>query len=136
MGARPWYNKNRAHSINPATFVLGQDEASGYFFCFLSVGVSRYDIDLYNLQLPLGFFRGLVSSLSDRLVQRLLRAGSSITARDTFGNASVHGAAHGGNPPVMRAVLDAGGDASARNGQGSSRRCWSPRGRHLLPQLL
>ncbi|CAN0558023.1 unnamed protein product, partial [Ectocarpus sp. 12 AP-2014] len=48
----------------------------------------------------------------------LLKAGSSVTVRDTMGNLPVHGAAFGGNRLVMKAVLEAGGDVMSRNGQG------------------
>lgn len=55
---------------------------------------------------------------ASQIVQRLLKARSPITTRDNFGNSLFHGAAHGGNPLVFQALLDAGVDVSTRNGEG------------------
>ena len=53
-----------------------------------------------------------------QVVQRLLKAGTPNKTRDNFGNTLFHGAAHGGNPLVVQALLDAGCDVSSRNGEG------------------
>ena len=59
-----------------------------------------------------------VVSCISQIVQRLIKAGSPTTTRDSYGNTLFHGAAHGGNPLVFQALLDAGVDVSARNREG------------------
>ncbi|CAM9654315.1 unnamed protein product [Pylaiella littoralis] len=53
-----------------------------------------------------------------QVVRFLLKAGSSVQARDSDGNSVVYAAASGGHPAVVQEVPEAGADVSIRNREG------------------